>query len=337
MLDAATAHKNQRLVRDAETYARDAFGAPMDLVPFFPETLPHFLLDRYSFFRGSLLGRPAIFMALAGQSLGAVGDFLKHREMVRMALSVTLVILLLDVVPAPLRRRLVEKNIAFLSPGAQLYIPEILLDLRDVRTPVDTPTYGKISPTAQILLLAALLGQAIDDVNQTALARRYRVAIMSISRALDELGSLGLAEARLIGRQRRVRLSYQGGELWRAVEPRLQSPVRKLRLISGDLPRGEGALAGESALAHYTMLAEPKVERRAVSAAAWSTIARRLDLRLASIHDEDRIELETWSYDPFALTRESLVDRLSLYLSVRHNPDERVAQAAQQLLEPFGW
>src|SRR5258706_255213 len=116
MLDSPIDHKNQRLARAAETYARDAFGVPTDLVPFFPEGLPHFLLDRYRFFRGPLLGRPAIFMALGDQSLGAVGDFLKHREIVRIALNVTLVILLLDVVPAPLRRRLVEKNIAFLSP-----------------------------------------------------------------------------------------------------------------------------------------------------------------------------------------------------------------------------
>jgi hypothetical protein len=47
--------------------------------------------------------------------------------------------------------------------------------------------------------------------------------------------------------------------------------------------------------------------------------------------------IETWTYDPRLLARDGFVDPLSLYLSVRHSRDERVAQAADRLLEPFGW
>jgi hypothetical protein len=48
-------------------------------------------------------------------------------------------------------------------------------------------------------------------------------------------------------------------------------------------------------------------------------------------------EVETWTYDPGALARDDVVDRLSLHLSLRHHPDERVAQAANELLEDFAW
>jgi len=48
-------------------------------------------------------------------------------------------------------------------------------------------------------------------------------------------------------------------------------------------------------------------------------------------------EIETWSYDPAALATSDVVDELSLYLSTRDHPDERVAQAADQLLENMSW
>src|SRR3546814_11257581 len=64
----------------------------------------------------------------------------------------------------------------------------------------------QLSPTAQVLVLAALLGHEINDANMTQLADRYRVAIMSISRAVDELEALKLAQRHHVGRQRRLRL-----------------------------------------------------------------------------------------------------------------------------------
>ena len=57
----------------------------------------------------------------------------------------------------------------------------------------------------------------------------------------------------------------------------------------------------------------------------------------ATALDDDRVEVQTWTYDPNILAESGVIDRLSLYLSVRGNPDERVAQAAEELLETFEW
>ena len=132
-------------------------------------------------------------------------------------------------------------------------------------------------------------------------------------------------------------LLAQGGDLWRQVKDRLQSPVRKLRRVQRGLEDRLAPRAGESALAHYTMLAAPRVERRAVAATRWKELAPQLDGGAAFDFAGAVTELETWSYDPAPLAQGGVVDRLSLYLSVRDDPDERVAQAAEQLLEPFGW
>lgn len=334
---------NQRLDADAgeaaEVYVQSAFGLRLDLEPIVPRNLPHFLLDRYRLWQGTLLGQTMVLVAWKNwrPGMGFTADFQKHRELLRRHLDVQLVVLLLEQAPAAVRRQMVERRIAFLSPGNQLFIPEALVDLRERGVRAAAPPGDQVAPTAQLVILAALLGEPLEEANLTALAGRLNVSIMSMSRAVDELEALQLAKARFVGRQRRLHLLLQGGDLWERVRDRLQSPVRKLRRVRGALVDEDAPRAGHSALAHYTMLAEPRIERRAIAATRWKALAAQLGEGKASAFADDVTELETWSYDPAVLARGGVVDPLSLYLSVRDEPDERVAQAAEQLLEPFGW
>ena len=337
MLDGNTVL--DREAATAEAYVRSAFGLRLDLEAIASGDLPHFLLDRYRLWRGTLDGRTLVLAAWRDHrpGMGFTADFQKHREILRRQLDVQLVVLLLEQAPAAVRRQMVERRIAFLSPGNQLYIPEALIDLRERGTGTVAQPGDRLTPTAQLLLLAALQGEQLDEANLTNLAERLQVAIMSVSRAADELEALQLAEGRFVGRQRRLHLLFDGQELWERVRDRLQSPVRKVRRVRGALGNQFAPRAGESALAHYTMLTEPRIERRAIAAAEWKRLAPQLDDATASPFDEGIVELETWSYDPAALARGGVVDPLSLYLSTREAPDERVAQAAEQLMEPFGW
>lgn len=326
------------LSKAAEAYVHHAFSMRMDLAPFIDPSLPHFLLDRYRLWKGQLNGEPVLLVAIRAPKQGATYEFIKHRDLLRRHLGIRLVLLLLDSLPAAIRRQMVERQIGFLAPGAQLYVPEALLDLRE-RAPVKPATANEqFGPTTQVLILASLLGQEVDDANLTELAKRFQVAIMSMSRTFDELEALRLAKPNHVGRQRRLQLLVRDRELWQAVEGRLQTPVRKVRTVRGHVPEDVAPLAGESALAHFTMLAEPRFPHRAIAAARWKDLQAAAQLRTGfAFDDDDRVELETWRYDPRVLAHHGVVDRLSLHLSLRNAPDERVAQAAQQLLEPFGW
>lgn len=337
MLDELPDMQLRALASATEAYAREAFDTHLHLDPIKPLGLPHFLLDRYSLFRGELLDGPAIFVLPQNGSVGGVEEYLKHREQMRRRLDINLFVLILDGVPAALRRRLVEKRVAFIAPDTQFYIPEALLDLREVYASQPVTPSEQLSPTAQVLVIAALLGHEIDDANMTQLADRYRVAIMSISRAVDELEAFKLAKPHHVGRQRRLRFCLDGAQLWHAAAERLQSPVRKSRAVIGKLQKNQAVVAGESALARYTMLAEPKIACWAVPAFAWKRIAKECGLESSWAHDERRQEVQTWTYDPQLLGENGMADRISLYLSTRYEPDERVAQAAEQLLESFGW
>lgn len=339
MLEEDHQRVTDKLLEGAEAYARHAFGARLDLQAIAPTRLPHFLLDRYRLWQGVLLGQSAIFMAPKLHILqqGAAADLIKHRELIRRELGVPLVLVLLDSAPITIRKQMIERQIGFLVPGTQLYVPEALLDLRERGGRGQVAVGDQMSPTAQMLVLASLLGEPIGDANLTILADRFHVAIMSISRALDELEALAVAKARHVGRQRRLNFILKGHELWLAVETRLQSPVRTVRTVRGLIPDYVAPFAGESALAHYTMLSPPRIERRALPAARWKALQETLVLEPATAFDDDRIEVETWTYAPRVLSRGEYVDPLSLHLSVRHDRDERVVQAAEQLLESFAW
>jgi DNA-binding MarR family transcriptional regulator len=320
----------------AEAYVQSAFGLRLDLEPVAPTNLPHFLTDRYRLWQGTLLGQPMLLAAWKNwrPGMGFVSDFQKHRELLRRELGVQFVVLLLGRSTAAIRRQMVERRVGFLSPGNQLFIPDALVDLRERGARAAAEPGDQLSPTAQLVLLAALQGEVPEDVNLTAIAERLHVAIMSVSRALDELEALQIAKARHVGRQRRLHLLLHGRELWERIKPRLHSPVRKVRSIQTRLVDAVAPRAGESALAYYTMLASPRIERRAIAATRWKELAPELD---DGVVYDPQTELETWAYDPAALGKNGVVDRLSLYLSVRDDPDERVAQAAEQLLETLGW
>lgn len=340
MLERVPEARLEALAEAAEAYVDDTFGERLGLVPVAPTNLPHFIIDRYAIWQGSLNGRTLLLMAIKEilpPGSGATAQYLKHRDLVQRELGADLVLLLLDRAPNAIRRQMVDRKIGFIASGAQLYVPEAFLDLRERAPAFAIASAASISPTTQFLLLAIMQGRGLGDLNLTELADDLGVSIMSISRTLDELEALQLAKAHHVGRQRRLHMLLRGQKLWEAVQAQLQSPVRKVRVVYAQDGEKIGPLAGTSALARYTMLAPPRTETRAILAASWKSLAVADTLRPATVFDDERIEVQTWTYDPRILARNGVIDPLSLYLSVRGSPDERVAQAAEELLEPFEW
>jgi hypothetical protein len=329
----------EKLERAAEGYAREAFDVDLTLEPIQLSALPYYIADRYRLWRGEMFGRVCILMAIRPtDSPEGPGELARHREVVLRQWPGDLVILLFEALTPRRRKRLIADRFAFMVPGAQLFIPELLLEFREraARTPAPRAP-ERFSPTAQLVAVAALLRQEIEGANATTLARRFGVAVMSMGRAFDELQAAGVADAGRVGRDRALHMKAEGRVLWQEVERYLQSPVRKVRRVA--IPyrdRFPGLVAGESALALYTALASPRTQTLAVAGADWNRLVREHGLRDVEPGD-DGDDVQTWTYDPAALADRNVVDRLSLYLSVRDHGDERVAQAAGQLLESLPW
>jgi DNA-binding transcriptional ArsR family regulator len=327
----------ERLADKAEAYVRDLLGVGLKLrrradLPSFPR----FLTDQFAFIEGQLLETGLLFMAQpAGKRATPANIARLWREADRRADRP--VVYLAETISPFNRRRLLEQRTPFLIPGNQLFLPGLAVDLRETfRAAREARADDLLSPAAQKVVLAALLGQRVEGVSASVLARRFKYSPMTMSRAFDDLRHAGLAETEETGNERRLQLAAHGERLWRLALPTLRSPVRKVRRLKRLSVKLPGLMSGESALAELTALAEPRTPVVAVPASAWPRFEARFG-QPADEWDERGVLVETWSYDPEALSEGRIVDRLSLYLSLRGHEDERVNLALQSLLEEMRW
>lgn len=326
----------ESLIAETRAYVQEVLGQPLVLAQSpLAEVLPHFLRDRYTFLEGTLFARPCLFVAPNRDldALEAPAGLARQLAQVASRSDAT-VILLLPVLAAYNRRRLIDHGINFIVPGAQLFLPALAVDLREhvrprLRPP--QPDRKRLSPTAQMIVIDALLDGRLHGLIAKDIAETLGVSAMAVSRAMEELRTTTFTAMEPQGSGFRLYFKVLGRALWDEALPLMGTPVRKLRGVS-NIPLAPNVfLAGESALARYTSLADPPRTVFAIHDKDWKMLTRHGggETGLAS----GSIWLETWSYAPGALARgKDIVDPLSLFLSLEAD-DERLAIAAEDLLE----
>ena len=160
---------------------------------------------------------------------------------------------------------------------------------------------------------------------------------MTMTRVFDELEAAGVGEHSAQGKERHLHFVEMGKALWEKVLPYLSTPVkRRLHIVAPRQPV-PGNLAGESALAGYTMLGAPQNQVCACSADEWQALTKGEGIIELPQPEPGALEIELWKYAPTAFTDAGKVDRLSLYLSLKDNQDERVQSALDALLGGMPW
>lgn len=307
------------------------------------EMLPLFLRDLYVYQRVDLGGLTTFLLMIDergdGLAPSAVG---KHVTRVRKEWGGE-VAYVRKQVNAYWRKRLIQAGVQFVIPGNQMFLPALAIDLRE-RFRRGQPGVQKFSPATQALVLYWIYnggGPASGRSTSTEMARLLGYTRMTMSRAfrevdavLDELGCNENAAEPKNGR-------FTSRELWEMLLPYLSSPVsRRIVVQKADFWSGQSMRAGLTALADYSMLAEPGYEIQAMGRDEWKALGAKRGLQLPDRPDVDTVEIEVWNYSPelFAKDgRQGAVDPLSLYLSLRNFPDERVQKALEELLGGVSW
>jgi hypothetical protein len=130
-----------------------------------------------------------------------------------------------------INRRLIEKRINFIVPGKQLFLPDLLLDLRENGAAMENgEKRGKLLPSAQFILLFHLQHQqaerGITALTFKELAEELGYTAMVITNAAENLRSHQLCS--VTGRKEKyIAFNYGRAELWKAAQPYLASPVLK--------------------------------------------------------------------------------------------------------------
>jgi hypothetical protein len=324
------------LVQRFEKYLFDNLGVSLAIQKWpKKKSLPLFLRDLYNFHECQLLHEPFLVLEARDEEEITPATIRKHIRQIEDIWRHG-VIYLHPSISSYNRKRLIEHKISFVVPGNQMYLPLLGIDLREHIKGVRS-VRKKISPSTQAVILFVLYNWPQEGLTPTRLAGQLNYTPMTLTRAFDEIETASLGNVEMEWRERVVHFKMNRKSLWEKSLDLLRSPVRKRVKVSVPDGRLPLLLAGESALPHYSMLAEPTHTVYAVSAEEWKVLQPNKEVTELKIHEPGSMEIEIWKYAPKLFARGGVVDPLSLYLSLHGTKDERVEMALGTLLERFQW
>lgn len=224
-------------------------------------------------------------------------------------------------------KRFIDQRINFIIPQKQMFIPSLLIDLKKTKT-INTDIKETMPGLAQCMLLYHIQVGSIDGMKSEDIQALFDVSYATVNRALRWLKKNGLIM--LEGKKtKEIRFFYSNKELWDTALPLFNSPVEKVVYTDDTI---EPAIeSGINALSEYTMINSEKSHCYALTREDLKT----KDITINNYLGENKIEI--WRYSPFFLTEGHYVDKLSLYLSLINNNDERIQIELENLINDIKW
>lgn len=320
-------------------HLHQVLGVGIDCVPWTGQSaLPLLFRKRFTCWAGPLLGQAVLFAVDTDTSDTTPAQIATQLGVLRQRFNGPVVYVCAQT-SALHRLRLIQQRVPFIVPGKQVYLPPLGIDLRE-HFARQVRLQDHLSPGAQALLLAILLDRMPDQADEwlpTRLARRFGYGAMTMVRAFDELEVAALVRTATTGRRRVLTLNGNRRELWEQAQPRMRTPVLRTHLIAQPAQVLKGPVAGLTALAQQTMLADPGPRTVAMSQEQWQLATAAADFNEALAGDPQAVQVQVWAYDPALFGRDGRVDPLSLILSLRHDEDDRTRIACTELLEKLPW
>ena len=223
--------------------------------------------------------------------------------------------------------RLTQARVNFIVPGKLIFIPSLLITLREMKNKAKVMP-EKMPPVAQMLVLYHLEKRAIDGLNTAEIAELTGMAYPTINVALRWLDSNKIITL-VGGKQKHVEIASGKKDLWNKTLPLMSSPIE--RILFTDTKLTGSLVAGETAMGHYTMLAEPATPVIAIDKTTAKENAALMNKEYGDI------KVEVWKYTPALLSEDGYADRLSLYLCMKDSEDERIQIECDTLIEEMKW
>ena len=338
-------------------YLDQTTGLKVELIPCVASSVPFFLRGRYDLAEGSLHGRDHVFFAPKPDFTDWTPSSIQSDREQLAGIFHRVPIFVAQRVQSNQRQRLIQMRIPFIVPGTQMYLPELLIDLREHFAGQRAKPVETLSPSAQAIFLTALEQRLERFENAHAITKLVKYTAMTVGRSMDELEAVGLARVVRLGKIKSLHFGVETEavswrRLWDRALPHLRSPVRRSFPLYEYPPAllAQAHIGGLNALAQYSSLNEPNKKVWAIGPEWYRGNAVALEGAEAPGPDWGNETLEIWSYDPGLSFNEAsswirgrhperggLVDRLSLFLALRNATDERVEQALEHMIEEIKW
>ncbi|MCX8482301.1 MAG: MarR family transcriptional regulator [Crocinitomicaceae bacterium] len=310
------------------------------------DRLPMYIHETFKLYSINLFNTGIILAELKNEDKLSIQQTEKQVQQIKNLLNLKVVVVL-ENVQAYNRKRLIEKGINFIVPGKQLYMPDMLIDLRESFVhPKTKQKNDTLLPSAQFILIYHIIHRnqqwKLEEHPFKEIAQKLAYTPMAITNAIDNLKYHELIEVEG-EKEKFIRFRYDRHELWNIAHQQnlLVNPVIKTVYVD-EKPESLFLLqSNTSALPEYTDLNPSRQEYFAIEKTVFYDLQK--SNALVNMNEyEGRYALEVWKYNPLTLVDElpndrAVVDPLSLYLSVKESRDERIEMALEQILEKFIW
>jgi hypothetical protein len=310
------------------------------------ERLPMYIYETFKLYSINLFNTRIILAELKNVDELSIQQTEKQVQQIKNLLNLKVVVVL-ENVQAYNRKRLIEKGINFIVPGKQLYMPDMLIDLRESFVHPKTKQKNEtLLPSAQFILIYHIIHRyqqwKLEEHPFKKIAQKLAYTPMAITNAIDNLKYHELIEVEG-EKEKFIRFRYDRHELWNIAHQQnlLVNPVIKTVYVD-EKPKNLFLLqSNASALPEYTDLNPSRQEYFAIEKNVFYGL-QKSNAWVNPNEYEGRYALEVWKYNPLTLVDElpndmAVVDPLSLYLSVKDSRDERIEMALDQILEKFIW
>ena len=175
---------------------------------------------------------------------------------------------------------------------------------------------------------------SLNGYSLQELEKRLPIKYVTLSRGVRQLEALQLTKC-TVNEEGFKELSFLDDNpvLWQKAFPLMQNPIKSVWYAMG-MPPSEAVLSGINALSNYSSLNPEEMS----SYAFYDELFRELKNSgsLTGLNKmEGDIRLEVWKYPPVGANRKGkikLIDKLSLYLILKDEPDPRVEKELEILM-----
>lgn len=302
--------------------------------------LPMYLIEIFNLYNINLFNKDVVFAELKNEEGLSILQIEKQLQQIHKQLN-KIVVIVLKNIKAYNRKRLIEKQINFIVPGKQMYLPDLLIDLRE-SYPRDNAQKETLIPSAQLLIIYQILS---DDLNWKIqehpfkdIAQKFGYTPMTITKAINNLKSHSLID--VIGaKEKFIRFRYDKKALWEKLKKDnlFVNPVIKTVYVD-EKPKGLSLLKSNiSALSTFTDLNPSNQAYYAIEKDEFYRLQKSNQL-VNQNPSEGKYALEIWKYKPLSIiSNMTVVDPLSICLSMQDKSDERIEMALDQVLKRYIW
>lgn len=240
------------------------------------------------------------------------------------------------------RKNLVEENIPFISASSIFYLPFLGIAYRKrkiaaAKKPLEKENLPKLTAAAQAFFLFMMYKVKETPISKSDAARMNGLTPMSVSRYCKELLDRGLIQETKERNTMQIRCSASGRALFDKALPYLNSPVKKELFYLPSKAFDKMPKAGESALAQRSLLAKPNADVVACGPHAAPTGEKDIAKENRGLLPDNFVQLQVWKYDPQPLMQNNRIDTVSLYMSLKDSPNERVQACLKEMLDKEQW